>query len=83
MERRSINPQKWGIAFHMDQAEVVSGASRTLRFYTTDIDAYLRNADVYGAWIESAGIRPPQTLLGVARLATRETLIEIEAEAAD
>jgi enamine deaminase RidA (YjgF/YER057c/UK114 family) len=63
-----------------------AGMSRSsivnLRFYTTDVDAFLENYDVYAGWISEAGIRPPQTLLGVARLAMEGLMIEIEAEAA-
>lgn len=54
----------------------------TLRFYTTDIDGVLENYDVYTDWIAPAGIRPPQSLLGVERLVLPELLIEIEALAA-
>ena len=55
---------------------------RTIGFYTTDVDAFLENYDVYAGWISEAGIRPPQTLLGIARLAAEDLMIEIEAEAA-
>ncbi len=53
-----------------------------LHFYTTDVDAFLEHYDVYAEWIGAAGVRPPQTLLGVARLALPELLVEIEATAA-
>lgn len=135
MERKAINPTEWGLAFGMNQAEVVQGLTRylhcsgqvalepnaesemgigvvaagdmrgqiqaalaniddlltdagmtrsnilTLRFYTTDIDAFLEHYDVYAGWIGEAGIMPPQTLLGVNRLVLPELLIEIEATA--
>ncbi len=55
----------------------------SLRFFTTDVDAFLENYDVYAGWIGEAGIMPPQTLLGVNRLAIPELLIEIEATAGD
>ena len=55
----------------------------SLRFFTTDMEAYLANYDVYAEWIAPAGIRPPQTILGVDQLAVPELLIEIEMEAAD
>ena len=54
-----------------------------LRFFTTDIDSFLSNYDVYAKWIAEARIRPPQTLLGVQRLVLRELMVEIEADAAD
>jgi enamine deaminase RidA (YjgF/YER057c/UK114 family) len=52
-----------------------------LNFYTTDVDAYLANAAVLGARTGAAGAAPAGTLLGVARLAFPELLIEIEATA--
>lgn len=53
----------------------------SLRFFTTDIDAFLQNYDVYANWIADAGIRPPQSLLGVSRLVFPELMVEIEATA--
>ena len=52
-----------------------------LNFYTTDVDAYLANAGVVGARTAAAGVAPAGTLLGVARLAFPELMIEIEATA--
>lgn len=54
-----------------------------LRFFTTDIDGFLANYDVYADWIAEAGTRPPQSLLGVQRLVLPELLVEIEAVAAE
>lgn len=136
MRRESINPWDWGLAFSMDQGEIVEGATRhlncsgqvsvkpdaeaemgisvvspdeirgqmeyalgnvdavlekagmnrsnvtSLRFFTTDIDGFLANYDVYVQWIAEAGIRPPQSLIGVSRLVMPELLVEIEATAA-
>lgn len=62
----------------MDRKNVV-----TLRFFTTDIDGFLANYDVYADWIEEAGTRPPQSLLGVQRLVIPELMVEIEAVAAE
>jgi len=53
----------------------------TLRFFTTDIDAFLENYDVYINWIAEAATRPPQSLLGVNRLVFSDLMIEIEATA--
>lgn len=53
----------------------------TLRFFTTDVDAFLENYDVYANWISEAGIRPPQSLLGVNRLVFPELTVEIEVTA--
>lgn len=55
----------------------------SLRFFTTDVDGVMGNYDVYADWIGEAGVMPPQTLLGVNRLALPELLIEIEATAGD
>jgi len=51
----------------------------SLRFFTTDIDGFLENYAVYADWIKDAGIRPPQSLLGVNRLVLPDLLVEIEA----
>lgn len=55
----------------------------TLRFFTTDIDGFLENYDAYADWINKAGTRPPQSLLGVDRLVFPELMIEIEAVAGE
>ena len=55
----------------------------TLRFLTTDMDGFLENYDVYARWIGDSGIRPPQSLIGVARLVFPEIVVEIEAEAGE
>ena len=52
------------------------------RFFTTDIDGFLANYDVYANWIAEAGTRPPQSLLGIQRLVFPELVVEIEADAA-
>ena len=137
MRRESVNPVSWGMAYSMDQGEIVEGGTRhlrcsgqvssvhdpnselgfsvvapgdlrgqiecalsnldaileqanmtrknvvALRFFTTDIDGFLENYDVYAAWIAEAGIRPPQSLIGVNRLVLEELMVEIEMEAID
>jgi enamine deaminase RidA (YjgF/YER057c/UK114 family) len=50
-----------------------------LNYYTTDVDLLLRHGDVIAARL--AGVRYASTLLGVARLAGPELLVEIEATA--
>lgn len=71
---------------HLDTLLDGAGMTRTnivsLRFFTTDMEAYLANYDVYAEWIAPARIRPPQTILGVDQLAVTGLLIEIEMEAA-
>lgn len=135
MQRKAVNPSDWGLAFSMNQGEVVEGLTRylhcsgqvalepdpgsemgikvvhagdlrgqieaalanldgvlegagmdrsnilTLRFFTTDVDGFLENYDVYAEWIGAAGVMPPQTLLGVHRLALPDLMIEVEATA--
>lgn len=61
----------------MSRSNIVS-----LRFFTTDVDGFLQNYDVYAGWIEAGGKRPPQSLLGVQRLVLPDAVVEIEAEAA-
>jgi enamine deaminase RidA (YjgF/YER057c/UK114 family) len=52
-----------------------------LQVYTTDVDRLLEHYQVLVGRLESAGVRPPSTLLGVARLAAPELLVELEATA--
>ena len=89
------NPQHAGdmraqIELAMDNiAAVLEGAGMTfandirMNFYTTDVDAFMEPSDVLGERLGAAGVTPPGTLLGVARLAFPELMIEIEATAAD
>jgi enamine deaminase RidA (YjgF/YER057c/UK114 family) len=60
----------------MTRANILS-----LRFFTTDVDAFLGAYDAYAEWIGPAGVMPPQSLLGVNRLVMPELLVEIEAVA--
>lgn len=53
-----------------------------IRLYTTDIDGFLENYGIYAEWISEAGVKPANTLLGVARLAFPEMMVEIEITAA-
>ncbi len=52
-----------------------------LNVYVTDVDAYRQAAPAVGARLAKSGVRQAATLLGVARLALPELLIEIEATA--
>ena len=61
----------------MDRSNIVF-----LNIFTTDIDGFLENYDVYAEWIAPAGVMPPQSLIGVARLVMPDLLVEIEVEAA-
>jgi enamine deaminase RidA (YjgF/YER057c/UK114 family) len=53
-----------------------------LNYYVTDVDAFVAAGEQYGARLAEAGCRPASTLLGVARLALPQLLVEIEATAA-
>jgi enamine deaminase RidA (YjgF/YER057c/UK114 family) len=66
----------------LKQAGLGLGDVVRMNYYVTDIDAFFGAADVLGARLQAAGCRPASTLLGVARLAFPEFLIEIEATAA-
>jgi enamine deaminase RidA (YjgF/YER057c/UK114 family) len=52
-----------------------------LNYYTTDVDAFIGAGAVLGERLGAAGIQPASTLLGVARLAFPDLLVEIEATA--
>ncbi|GLS80712.1 RidA family protein [Paracoccus marinus] len=53
-----------------------------LGVYTTDVDEALKNFDLLGSRFGAAGVAPPMTLLGMARLAIPGLMFEIEATAA-
>jgi enamine deaminase RidA (YjgF/YER057c/UK114 family) len=53
-----------------------------LNYYTTDVDSFLGAYDIMATRLAAAGCQPASTLLGVARLAFPELLVEIEATAA-
>jgi enamine deaminase RidA (YjgF/YER057c/UK114 family) len=76
------------LALALDNLEaVLAGADMTLasivrlNFYTTDVDALLENLGVIAERLGAAGVTPPGTLLGVARLAFPELMVELEATA--
>jgi enamine deaminase RidA (YjgF/YER057c/UK114 family) len=66
---------------------VLAGAGMTLanvvrlNIYTTDVDAFLQHAAVMGERTGAAGVMPPGCLLGVARLAFPDLMVELEATA--
>jgi enamine deaminase RidA (YjgF/YER057c/UK114 family) len=53
-----------------------------LNYYTTDVDGFFAAHDLVVERLTDAGCRAAGTLLGVARLAFPELLVEIEATAA-
>jgi enamine deaminase RidA (YjgF/YER057c/UK114 family) len=52
-----------------------------LNIYTTDVDAFFAEYGAAAARLAEAGVAPPGTLLGVARLAFPELMVELEATA--
>lgn len=52
-----------------------------LTIYTTDVDALFPHYGILAERLAGAGVMPPATLLGVARLAFPDLLVEIDATA--
>jgi enamine deaminase RidA (YjgF/YER057c/UK114 family) len=52
-----------------------------LQMYTTDVDLFLATYDALVGRLAAAGVRQCATLLGVARLAFPEFMVELEATA--
>lgn len=65
----------------LEKAGMTRANILTVRSFTTDMDGFLANYDVYVSWIGEAAIRPPQSLLGVAKLFHPEVVVEIEVSA--
>jgi enamine deaminase RidA (YjgF/YER057c/UK114 family) len=69
--------------------EVLRGAGMTLghivrlTIYSTDVDGMLENWDALAGRLANSNVAPPQTLIGVARLAFPELKVELEVTAAD
>ncbi len=72
-----------GIDAILEKAGMTRANLLHLRFFTTDVDAFLAAYGVYAEWIGEAGIQPPQSLLGISRLVMPELMVEIEAVAGD
>ncbi|MCY3982292.1 MAG: RidA family protein [Roseovarius sp.] len=89
------NPQHEGdmrnqVSIALDNLESVLNAAGMglasvvrLNVYTTDMDEAIKHFDVLGSRFGRAGVLPPMTVLGVARLALPQLMFEIEATAAD
>ncbi|GAA0274955.1 RidA family protein [Cryptosporangium japonicum] len=76
------------LALSLDNVEAVLGEAGMsladlvrLTVYTTDVDRLLEHYGVLAARLGAAGAAPPSTLLGVARLAVPELLVELEGTA--
>lgn len=79
--RSQIQVALAGLDALLERAEMTRANILSLRFYTTDVDSFLANYEVYADWIGEVESRPPQTLLGISRLALPDLLVEIEAVA--
>jgi len=78
------------IGLALDNIESVLGAADMslanvvrLNIYTTDVDAFFEHYGVLAGRLGAAGVAPPGSLIGVARLAYPELLVELEATAVD
>jgi enamine deaminase RidA (YjgF/YER057c/UK114 family) len=89
-EGRPVHPDDMGAQMSqaVDNLEaVLSGAGASLsdvvrlNIYTTDVDRFFESYGSMAGRLAEAGCRPASTLLGVARLAYPEMLVEIEATA--
>ncbi len=67
----------------LTEAEMTFANIVRLNIYTTDVDEALAHLEVLGARLDSAGVTPPMTLVGVTRLAFPQLMIELEATAFD
>ena len=88
------NPQHQGdmrsqMMLALDNLEAVLSAADMdltnlikLDIYATDVDELMKNFDVIGARLGAVGVAPPQTVLGVTRLAIPPLMFEISATAA-
>ena len=85
-----LHPGDMVAQFHqaLDNLEVVLASADLaladivrLNYYVTDMPAFHEAAPIVGERLKAAGCKPASTLLGVARLAQPEFLIEIEATA--
>jgi enamine deaminase RidA (YjgF/YER057c/UK114 family) len=89
-EGRPVHPGDMAaqITQALDNLEtVLRGAGMTLanvvrlNYFTTDVDAYFGAGELLGKRLSESGCRPASTLIGVARLAFPELMVEIEATA--
>jgi enamine deaminase RidA (YjgF/YER057c/UK114 family) len=76
MERIAVNP------LGMGQAIPIQPSRDRRRRYTTDVGGLLEHWDAMASRLKAADVAPPQTLIGVARLAFAALKVELEATAA-
>ena len=89
-EGKPLHPGDMVAQFHqaLDNLETVLGRAGLtladvvrLNYYVTDIPAFLDAVPKVGVRLKAAGCKPGSTLLGIARLAEPDWMIEIEATA--
>lgn len=87
---RHVGDMRAQVGLAVDNLEAVLAAAGMaladvvrLTVYTTDVDELLGCYDALVGRFGAAGVQPPSTLLGVARLAFPELMVELEATAAD
>ncbi|RSM44764.1 enamine deaminase RidA [Actinoplanes sp. ATCC 53533] len=76
------------LALSLDNLEAVLGEAGMslanlvrLNVYTTDVDRLFEHYGVLASRLGAAGVRPASTLLGVARLAVPDLMVELEGTA--
>jgi enamine deaminase RidA (YjgF/YER057c/UK114 family) len=71
------------ISLAADNREAGMSLSNVVRLniYTTDVDSFIANAAPLADRTGAAGVAPPGVLMGVARLAFSELMVELEATA--
>lgn len=76
------------LALSLDNLEAVLGEADMslanlvrLNVYTTDVDGLFGHYGVLASRLGAAGVTPPTTMLGVARLALPDLLVELEGTA--
>ncbi|MBG0815358.1 RidA family protein [Planomonospora sp. ID82291] len=76
------------LALSLDNLEAVLGEAGMslanlvrLNVYTTDVDRLFEHYGVLAARLGAAGAAPPTTMLGVARLAIPDLMVELEGTA--
>ncbi|SDK78961.1 Enamine deaminase RidA, house cleaning of reactive enamine intermediates, YjgF/YER057c/UK114 family [Nonomuraea maritima] len=76
------------LALSLDNLEAVLGQAGMslaglvrLNVYTTDVDLLFQHYSVLASRLGAAGVAPPTTMLGVARLAIPTLMVELEGTA--
>jgi len=49
-----------------------------IKIFTVDVPGFLANYELYANWVQEAGIKPTNSLIGVKELAMPDAMVEIE-----